>query len=1093
MQQSEAAYQRTDVLTTMQREAHQIPVPSAATDTSQQTGTIGNISEVSGSHNSFVVGARGVSITNIFPLQGPGVPAPRPQLSERPDQEPRLGTPSYQDVGNKTRDILKERYKTTGSYVQLLPGVANDQKHIASIYTKVRLQTREGVAVVCTPTGKTATKSSQRGEIVNSIEYAKIFRLKKRTKKLIKRLIFVGEGGVGKSTIFDKIVNDWAEGKSKFLKRFHLVFLLKMCALRQESDLVESMLNQLLDEDSGIEKDELEKVIQAEPNEVLILLDGFDEMMTKTLNEASFGSILKALNRKKYRHCCICVSTRPSRLETLMSTSLVQNPCTHVEVLGFAKEDVNEYIRKFFKEDADIDNSNALIKSVEMSNTLRDFAKIPMLLLLMCLLWRENEQLPKTTSRLFNKAVDHMFSTKDEDRERPPDAKKRKPNISNVSKTVPIEIGQIALRGLMSDQFSFQEDEFKPEALHLALKAGILTKHSVVKNLKSHNSIQFMHTMQQYCAAKYLQTLEKGEFQRSLEPLCSTIDRVISNEYLLRFCSGDNEECMTDIVNLLGRSKFDEDKHSFKSYIINTICRNCFFESQSERVPRGLTSNTHIPSTIEVRNNNDSHSLVYFLEIICRSDSGKAQLTCVKCIQVWSASSVSDLAFALGYMKNLSILKLDECPLGNSALGKILSELKCNKQLTCIDLSICDGLGGRAVEWAPHIKHLTSLIKLIIWECKLQAADIEHIASSVSDIPSLTHLSLAYNYKLGGTASTWSTELPKMTHINELDLAGCDLTPTDIKYIASAVGDMPSLTDLILDENEILSELAESWAKELPKMTHLKKLNLGRCNLSRTDMKHIAKAVGDMPSLTDLDISENTFGGSLWAKELPKMKHLNKLNLAVCGLSRTDMKHIAKAVGDMPSLTDLNISENTFGGSLWAKELPKMKHLNKLNLGSCDLSQTDMKYIVSAVGDMPRLTDLIIARNKFGGLLWAEELPKMKHLNKLNLRYCRLSPTDMKHIASAVGDMPSLTDLAISGNPFGGLLWAKELPKMKHLKKLDLIWCKLSPTDMKHIATAVSDMPSLTDLYLSGNYIFGGLDKFGLQSCSPSLKVHMDW
>ncbi|XP_038045660.1 NACHT, LRR and PYD domains-containing protein 3-like isoform X1 [Patiria miniata] len=949
----------------MQQEA-QVPAPSVATGSPQPTGTIGNSGTISGSNNPNIVGSSGVNINYNFPLEGPGLPASRPQLSQRPDQEPRLGASSYQDVGNKTRDILKEVYTTTGSYVRLLPRcrVGNDQMHIESIYTKVRLETREGVAVVCTPTGKTATKSSQRGETVNSIEYDKIFRFRKGTKELIKRLIFVGEGGVGKSTIFDKIVNDWAEGEDEFLKRFDLVFLLKMCALRQESDLVESMLNQLLDEDSGIEKDALEKVIQAKPNEVLILLDGFDEMMTKTLDEASFGSILKALNRKKYRHCCICVSTCPSRLETLMSTSLVQNPCTHVEVLGFKEEDVNEYIQKFFKEDSD--SSNALIKSIEMSKTQQDFAKIPMLLLLMCLLWREHKQLPETTSRLFNKAADHMFSTKDNDKERPPDAKKRKPNISNVSKTVPIEIGQIALRGLMTDQFSFQEGEFEPEALHLALKAGILTKQSVVKNLKSHNSIQFMHTMQKYCAAKYLQSLEKGEFQRSLEPLCTTIDRVVSNDDLLRFCCGDNERCMTGIVNLLDH-KFNQPQPRYQSDVVQVISRNCFFESQSSKVPRCLTSDSHIPSTIDVRNNNDLRSLVYLLEIICKSDSSKAQLTCVKDINVSRASSVSDLAFALRYMENLSSLELDICPLGNSAFVKILSELKCNQQLTYLKLCRCDGLGGRAVEWAPHIKHFTSLKELQIWECKLQAADIEHITSSVSDMPSLTHLALPFNDTLSETASSWSTELPKMTHINELGLSYCNFTPTDIEHIASAVGDMPTLTDLELDEAKTLSELAESWAKELPKMTHLKKLNLENSNLLPTDMKYIATAVGDMPSLTFLNLSfDDTLGSwaHLWAKELPKMKHLNKLHLRCCCLSPTDMTHIATAVGDMPSLTDLNISENTFGGLLWANELPKMKHLNKLHLRSCSLSRTDMKHIIiSAVGDMPRLTDLDLRGN----------------------------------------------------------------------------------------------------------------------------------
>ncbi|XP_038058726.1 NLR family CARD domain-containing protein 4-like [Patiria miniata] len=556
----------------MQQEA-QVPAPSDATGSPQPTGSIGNMGTVSGNNNPTIVGSSGVNINYNFPLEGPGLPASRPQLSQSPDQDPRLGAPSYQEAGNKIRDILKGVYKTTGSYVQLLPRVDNDQMHIAGIYTKVQLETLEGVAVV----------TGQKRESVNSTEYAKIFLLTTRTGELIKRLIFFGMGGVGKSTIFDKIAYDWAEGKDEFLKRFKLVFLLKMCALFQESDLVDSILDQLLDEDSGITEHELDTVIQANSNEVLVLLDGFDEMKTKTLKAASFGSVLKALNRKKYRECCICVSTRPSRLETLMSTSLVQNPCTHVEVLGFTDDDVQEYVRKFY-ETTDLDSGKALIQTIGKSNTLRDFATNPMLLLLMCLLWRESQQLPETTSRLFTKAVNYMFTRKDEDKKRVSDA-----NVPNVSKTLNA-IGQTALRGLMSanQTFAFQKDEFKPKALDLALKAGILTQQRVIKNLAPHNNIQFMHkTMQEYCAANYLQ------------------------------------------------------------------------------------------------------------KIICRSDSRTEQLARIETIQVFRVSRypVSDLAVALGYMENLTDLRLEKCSLVKGDLEKTTSSI-CSQRLTSLDIVGCNTLGA---------------------------------------------------------------------------------------------------------------------------------------------------------------------------------------------------------------------------------------------------------------------------------------------------------------------------------------------------------------------------------------------------------------
>ncbi|XP_038045869.1 NACHT, LRR and PYD domains-containing protein 1 homolog [Patiria miniata] len=267
-----------------------------------------------------------------------------------------------------------------------------------------------------------------------------------------------------------------------------------MCALSQKSDLVDSTFDQLLGEKSGIKEKELDKFIQDNSNEVLILLDGFDAMRTKTLDAASFGSILKALDRTAYKECIVCIATRPSHLETLMSKSLVQNPCTYIEVLGFTDEDVHEYVQKFH--DKDPDSGNALIQTIEKSNTLRDFAKTPVLLLHMCLLWRESKQLPKTTSRLFTETIDHMFTRK---------------HLSGyyASNTV-IAIGKVALRGLTSanQRFSFQEDEFEPKALELALKAGILTKQRVIKNVKPHTNIQFMpKIVQEYCAAKYLQSL----------------------------------------------------------------------------------------------------------------------------------------------------------------------------------------------------------------------------------------------------------------------------------------------------------------------------------------------------------------------------------------------------------------------------------------------------------------------------------------------------------------------------------------------------------------------------------------------------------
>ena len=147
-------------------------------------------------------------------------------------QRPAPAAYSREETANRIVTNVKKVYKDKGSYLQLLPGVGGDQMHIADIYTKVLLRTREGVAV---------NRDNVKEQAINSIEYGKIFGTKTRSGDLIKRLVFVGEGGVGKTTIFDKIAYDWAEGKNEKLKEFVLVVSLKMCAISQTSDLDEAV------------------------------------------------------------------------------------------------------------------------------------------------------------------------------------------------------------------------------------------------------------------------------------------------------------------------------------------------------------------------------------------------------------------------------------------------------------------------------------------------------------------------------------------------------------------------------------------------------------------------------------------------------------------------------------------------------------------------------------------------------------------------------------------------------------------------------------------------------------------------------------
>ena len=142
---------------------------------------------------------------------------------------------------------------------------------------------------------------------------------------------------MGKTTLFDKVAYDWATGASDALRKYKLVFLLKMRSLKKDSDLINALFDQFIDS-KDLGKEDLKSFITANSDKVLLLLDGFDEFET-TEQDEKFGSLLMMLKRSgEYKDCWAIVTTRPSGFDML--TKLIERPFTHVNVLGSSKVDI---------------------------------------------------------------------------------------------------------------------------------------------------------------------------------------------------------------------------------------------------------------------------------------------------------------------------------------------------------------------------------------------------------------------------------------------------------------------------------------------------------------------------------------------------------------------------------------------------------------------------------------------------------------------------------------------------------------------------------------------------------------------------------
>ncbi|XP_038059882.1 NACHT, LRR and PYD domains-containing protein 3-like [Patiria miniata] len=711
-----------------------------------------------------------------------------------------------QTAASRCRKALKEIYTSTGSYVQMLPWVDDDKKHIMDIYTKLQLEK-----------GDTDLKGKVKS-------YWDIFKLKSKEGHPIIRAILRGWAGLGKTTLIDKIAYDWACGSVAALKKYKLVFVLKMHSLQQKSDVIDALFDQLLDKKT-INREDLKSFITANPEDVLFLLDGFDEFMSTELDVTEFSSILKMLNRKgEYKKCSVLVTTRPSHYDKLVKKTLIQKPFAVVNVLGFSKHDIEEYVHKFYSEEPS--KADGLLQRIK-SSVLTDLASSPMMLLLMCLLWRESATLPDTMFRLYDKALFYIFK------------RKGITSTEEISRLV-IAIGKVALGGLLSSdqKLTFQEEDFDPDVLDLAIRSGILTSQRVFKDIDTCKRVHFIHkTFQEFCAAKCYQSLTSEGETQPFQTFFLQLSETAGFEYLLRFCCGDNEGPRTNsILNILShkvkRAGALDDKHL-------QLALHCYFESQSQTLPPlELIHHVIVPTLcVEIESRDELTSLMYFLHNVTdqTQDGGNAYLNNIQSLRTSPVAFGTLGAEFVNYMTRMANLR----DFHISAEHR-LSFFSYN----CIPLlNSC-------------LKEMTSLQSVTLLSCRLMPYYMELVVGGLSSMPNLVELDLSGNTLLAGSRRSWSY-LTEIKTLNKLVLRVCNLSRNDIQHIAVALSNMPNLEELDLSKNETLAGSGRSWS-HLKKIKTLKKLVLNDCSLSMKDIKHIAVAVRNMPNLEGLDLFRNT-------------------------------------------------------------------------------------------------------------------------------------------------------------------------------------------------------------------------------------------
>eukprot|EP00062_Callorhinchus_milii_P026304 gi/632988261/ref/XP_007883010.1/ PREDICTED: NACHT, LRR and PYD domains-containing protein 3-like isoform X2 [Callorhinchus milii] len=269
-----------------------------------------------------------------------------------------------------------------------------------------------------------------------------------------------GVAGIGKTTMVQKIVHDWATGK--IYPHFHFVFVFKFRDLNRLHD--RATLSRLILEQYPYLRDVLDELWK-HPERLLFIFDGLDEFRTRIdfadrrrdtepqrrCTDPGFlcdvSDILYSLIQKKLLPgCSVLVTSRPTALQLLAKARV----CVWAEILGFVGEERREYFHKFFEEQ---ELAAAVYSHVEENELLLTMCYNPSYCWILALSLgpfftrkhSNKKQVPKTITQLFSYYIYNILSHHSVKMESPRD--------------VMLKIGEMAFAGVSQGNIVFSDED----------------------------------------------------------------------------------------------------------------------------------------------------------------------------------------------------------------------------------------------------------------------------------------------------------------------------------------------------------------------------------------------------------------------------------------------------------------------------------------------------------------------------------------------------------------------------------------------------------------------------------------------------------
>ena len=401
-----------------------------------------------------------------------------------------------------------------------------------ALIAQIEHEKRESVLLI----GDMATEAAlQRGDI-----YQNLLRQDKATKvisdlfdkaDLTNRTdtgwVFIrGRAGTGKSTLVQYISHRWGLSESLWNNRFEFMFRVKLnlvgqahfwegCVGHEGVDYLSWLIYKSLGSPTKpLTLKNIRACLRDYPQQVLILLDGFDEVAESYRTDIKLTALIDAAMRFPNG----ILTSRP-----LPQTSFPQPhlpKLQYFENLGLKEQHVKHYVEKYFQKVNRAAIGQLLWTQLASNPEMMSLAHIPVNIAAMCLVWEEEQSPISTMTDLYQRVVIWLARRYDKNFKLSVEEQRQGINPATMPTTQVLERNKEefqALSELAYDAFVHNEiqtlsharlrEHFpNQESLHkITQKFGILRRETHPKTRGEYAKHYFIHlTYQEYFTALYI-------------------------------------------------------------------------------------------------------------------------------------------------------------------------------------------------------------------------------------------------------------------------------------------------------------------------------------------------------------------------------------------------------------------------------------------------------------------------------------------------------------------------------------------------------------------------------------------------------------